>query len=360
MTEPSASSGANPDQLTGWKEVANYLGKSVRTVQRWERVSGLPVHRVQPLGEVVYAFRSEIDSWRSSPAGANALTPSHPACAPSAAADEAIVDAADTAAPPPQPAVERRRSAVLAVIVVALLVSVAGASMALFYTSGSDLSLSVVPDEPQVQGQHFRVTAKAAGSLGPVARWTRLPNGREEMFGPPLVAGPTGAVIWSFSTDCRTETGTHTLWVRDERSGRLSESASLVVLPNADCTGPLPDLAANITSLDRGDVGPGGRITVHFSVWNMGTAAAVETLTRIRLSTHSSRTVVTDVSLGDVVTPPLDVRSSVKQSATLTIPSETSPGVYYLWIVADNGSATIEPNSFNNFARSHAFLITAR
>jgi hypothetical protein len=50
--------------LGSWKEIANYLGKGVRTVQRWERCSGLPVHR--PSGSskgVVLAFPTELDKW---------------------------------------------------------------------------------------------------------------------------------------------------------------------------------------------------------------------------------------------------------------------------------------------------------
>jgi hypothetical protein len=50
--------------LGSWKEIANYLGKGVRTVQRWERCSGLPVHR--PSGSskgVVIAFPAELDRW---------------------------------------------------------------------------------------------------------------------------------------------------------------------------------------------------------------------------------------------------------------------------------------------------------
>jgi hypothetical protein len=31
--------------LTSWKDVANYVGKGVRTVQRWEHTLGLPVRR---------------------------------------------------------------------------------------------------------------------------------------------------------------------------------------------------------------------------------------------------------------------------------------------------------------------------
>ena len=50
--------------LNSWKEIAAYLGRGVRTVQRWERDLGLPVHR--PKGKdrsAVLAFPAEIDSW---------------------------------------------------------------------------------------------------------------------------------------------------------------------------------------------------------------------------------------------------------------------------------------------------------
>ena len=49
---------ADPDRLNGWKEIAGFLGKGVRTVQRWERELGLPVHRLgREGGEIVFAFR---------------------------------------------------------------------------------------------------------------------------------------------------------------------------------------------------------------------------------------------------------------------------------------------------------------
>ncbi len=51
--------------LNGWKEIAAYLGKSVRSVQRWEASLGLPVHRIRtPDGHIVYGDRAEIDAWR--------------------------------------------------------------------------------------------------------------------------------------------------------------------------------------------------------------------------------------------------------------------------------------------------------
>jgi len=54
----------NQDVLNSWKEVASYMGRGVRTVQRWERELGLPVRR--PRGKsrsAVIAFRGELDQW---------------------------------------------------------------------------------------------------------------------------------------------------------------------------------------------------------------------------------------------------------------------------------------------------------
>ncbi len=54
------------DRLDSWKEIAAYLKRGARTVQRWEREEGLPVHRLRhdTLGSV-YAYRSELDAWWS-------------------------------------------------------------------------------------------------------------------------------------------------------------------------------------------------------------------------------------------------------------------------------------------------------
>ena len=50
--------------LMSWKEIASFLGKGVRTVQRWERDLGLPVHR--PKGNskgVVCVSQEELQRW---------------------------------------------------------------------------------------------------------------------------------------------------------------------------------------------------------------------------------------------------------------------------------------------------------
>lgn len=54
----------NPEFLNGWKEIATYVGRSVRAVQRWERMFGFPVHRPGGMSTgVVIASRAEIRNW---------------------------------------------------------------------------------------------------------------------------------------------------------------------------------------------------------------------------------------------------------------------------------------------------------
>jgi hypothetical protein len=51
-------------RLDSWKEIAAYLGRGVRTIQRWEREEGLPVHRLaQAKRGSVFADRAELADW---------------------------------------------------------------------------------------------------------------------------------------------------------------------------------------------------------------------------------------------------------------------------------------------------------
>jgi TolB-like protein/Tfp pilus assembly protein PilF len=71
MSNSFASTSGEPpdsrksDQLDSWKEIAAYLNREVRTVQRWEKLEDLPVYRLKhdTLGSV-YAHKSELDAWR--------------------------------------------------------------------------------------------------------------------------------------------------------------------------------------------------------------------------------------------------------------------------------------------------------
>ena len=57
---------AKKDILQGWKDIAAYVSRDVRTVKRWEKQRGLPVRRMPGIGRAnVYALIPELDSWLS-------------------------------------------------------------------------------------------------------------------------------------------------------------------------------------------------------------------------------------------------------------------------------------------------------
>ena len=68
---------SSTDALNGWKEIAGWLGRSPRTVQRWERDLGLPVRRIPTPdgGAIVYALRAEVEAWRATRATRDIETP---------------------------------------------------------------------------------------------------------------------------------------------------------------------------------------------------------------------------------------------------------------------------------------------
>ena len=50
--------------LNSWKEISAFLGRGVRTAQRWERLHKLPVYRVgQGQRSPVFAYTSELSLW---------------------------------------------------------------------------------------------------------------------------------------------------------------------------------------------------------------------------------------------------------------------------------------------------------
>ncbi len=103
---PTAEPHAQDDRLESWKEIAAYLRRDVRTVQRWER-DGLPVHRHQRAQRPIpYAYKHELDAWWTGRPDANG---------------------ADTDTAAGHPPLSRRRQLIFAIAAL-LLAAVAAAS----------------------------------------------------------------------------------------------------------------------------------------------------------------------------------------------------------------------------------------
>jgi Tol biopolymer transport system component len=53
--------------LESWKEIAAYLKRDIRTVIRWEKSEGLPIHRqMHQARGTVFAYPSELEAWKGS------------------------------------------------------------------------------------------------------------------------------------------------------------------------------------------------------------------------------------------------------------------------------------------------------
>lgn len=66
-TEPNVQNTNSRRVLHSWKEISSYLGRGVRTVQRYEVDLAFPIHRLSgSTRSAVLAFTDEIDRWLAS------------------------------------------------------------------------------------------------------------------------------------------------------------------------------------------------------------------------------------------------------------------------------------------------------
>lgn len=111
-----------------WKEIAAYLRRDERTVQRWERECALPVHRTPGRRRgSVFAYRQELDPWL---AGQNPTPPP-----PSAAISS-----------PPQSQPRRRRSLIRTGVLVAVFIMAAGLVKLRHHNSAAAIRLALAED----------------------------------------------------------------------------------------------------------------------------------------------------------------------------------------------------------------------
>lgn len=135
----------NEDRLDSWKEIAAYLKRDVRTVQRWEASESLPVHRHRHKKRgSVFALRHELDAWRES-RRAEFFTPEIEAAAMHA------VPAAGVERQPAEPPAAAVRPvwalAALAAVLAALTIGV---------TRNTSGRVAAVADAPRLFGEALR------------------------------------------------------------------------------------------------------------------------------------------------------------------------------------------------------------
>jgi tetratricopeptide (TPR) repeat protein len=70
-----STASTNRQRLDSWKEIAVFFGRDERTVNRWEKELGLPVHRLPGTKGRVYAYTDELLAWRAAPRNDGAALP---------------------------------------------------------------------------------------------------------------------------------------------------------------------------------------------------------------------------------------------------------------------------------------------
>lgn len=345
------------DQLSGWKEIAAYVGKGTRTAQRWEKL-GMPVHRVANLDGVVYAFRSEIDAWRQSSAGRDAETSSgdHAVNAGPFISSDSPVEASAGAKRGGVAGTLRHRAQWAGIVSAGILVALGFGGYRYFASPLMSIMLSSPPEAGQ--GGSFQFSASGGDPGVELAyRNMRNPRGGEHLVSPAVPRDSDGRFVWVFSTDCQTPPGRHEVSLADGGGRPLTKAIAVVVRENPQCHGAVPDIQAAFLSITPEEVETGGSFRCRFTLKNQGARTASPSMTRLRLSRSPMRSSVSDVRLGDVPAPLIRPGEEATFEPLITLPASVGPGVYYVWVVADNNSDNVESFTHNNYARSIPLIV---
>jgi tetratricopeptide (TPR) repeat protein len=87
-----SSASTNRQRLDSWKEIAVFFGRDERTVNRWEKELGLPVHRLPGTKGRVYAYSDELSAWLATSRNAGAAQEQKQAQPGSSGARFTVVD----------------------------------------------------------------------------------------------------------------------------------------------------------------------------------------------------------------------------------------------------------------------------
>src|SRR5205085_2384486 len=117
------------------------------------------------------------------------------------------------------------------------------------------------------------------------------------------------------------------------------------------------DLVPENIALGSSSVAAGGSLSVNWDILNQGTAAANSTsTTEVRIT--SSSTSAAGTNLAGLSTLALGAGASQSENTGLPVP--TTPGTYYVWVIADNfTNVSNQSNTSNDLQHSAAFTVTA-
>jgi CARDB len=203
-----------------------------------------------------------------------------------------------------------------------------------------------------------QLTILGVGFASDARVFWQTPTGVVEGPDIPIVpAAPSSLIV---SKNLGAQSATWQVQVENPTANMNSKWLSFQVTAN---TSVKPDLVPENLTLSTGSLTAGNAVTVDFTVLNQGNGPAVTSTTGFRIGT--SNTVPPgpsgDIPNSSISTHALTAGQSVQQAQTLTIPSATTAGTYYIWIVVDDvvNSTLGQSNTANDYAGSPALTVTA-
>ena len=131
-------------RLSSWKEIAAFFDCDERTLRRWEKERGLPIHRTPGgAGGKVFAYTDELTAWLEAPQNSGASLPPPVVLQPRPEASGARLSIVSGQHPAPgAPSAGRWK---IAILMLAVVFAVAVLSLALLYRSPGPDSIAVLP-----------------------------------------------------------------------------------------------------------------------------------------------------------------------------------------------------------------------
>ena len=194
-------------RLDDWKEIAAFFGRDERTVRRWERQRGLPVHRISGgARNLVFAYTDELERWLRGDSAAPAEAPATETAA-AEFGEMPQIPSADADRIPEVPGFSRYRPALLiagaimlfAVVAIAGVLSMRGAPMlpggtayrpdpkvhdlyldAVYYletrqASGLNRAMQLLTEATTLDPEYADAYAKLADAYNMVSQFTLMP-----------------------------------------------------------------------------------------------------------------------------------------------------------------------------------------
>ncbi|MFN3422179.1 MAG: CARDB domain-containing protein, partial [Armatimonadota bacterium] len=185
--------------------------------------------------------------------------------------------------------------------------------------------------DPDGDNVKFRIEAKQGG-ITKVFETPFVASGAEATYTVPsnqaLIDGQ-----WTWKAKAIDQWGAESGWSQ-ERSFTVKKDA--------------PDLVPKDLVVNPTKVMPGGKVTVSVKVFNQGRVKASASKTRVRLSQSANAPSTSDPLLAEFNTPELNVNQYVTHSKEVTIPSDTQPGDYYVWVIVDADSTAGQSDETND------------